>query len=168
MEPQAEPIHYDWYPRSEIKMSNVSSKDTPHDVVLEVVDLKKFIGWIFTGSVAIAIGVGVHFQSRLVEIEKHDNRQDMELSTLSQQSDFTKDQLRIIQSSIESSQRNQSDILVQLSALRANASATEEISRSTQKRVEILADYLRKNSKLVPDSGVDTFDSLGRRLKQPE
>ena len=163
--------HSDWYKRS-TKMSNQPEPNTPHDVILKVSDLKSFIGWVVAGCVTTGITVlgiiGAHFQSRLVEIEKHDVRQDSSIQTLVQQSEYSKDQLIRIQNSVEASQRNQSEILVQLSALRANASATEEISRSTQKRVEVLADYLRKNSKITSDSGVDTFDSVGRRLKQPD
>ncbi len=147
-------------------MSNPPVKDTPHDVVLAVGDLKRFVAWTLAGFVSCAIAVGVHFQTRLVDIEKHDNKQDLALSQLTQGAQYSKDQLDHIQSAVELSQRNQSEILVQIAALRASGSATEEIARATQGRVERLADFLNRSSK-SPSAGVDSFDTIGRRISQP-
>jgi hypothetical protein len=160
------PPRVGWYADPEQKPNMPPVKDSPHDVVIALEDLKRYAIWLSCGAVAAAIIIGANYQSRLVTLEKHDNSQDMTIQHLEQQAEYAKEQLARLQSFIDSSQRNQSDILVQLSSLRANAASTEEITRATQARVEVLADYLRKNSKMsTPPAGVDSYDSLNQYKK---
>lgn len=154
-----------WYSEAS-KMSNSPVKDTPHDVVLAVTDLKKLIAWFSAGMVTAAIAALMHIQAQITDIQRHDGKQDISISQLTQGVQYSKDQLDHIQSAVELSQSNQSEILVQIAALRASGSATEEIARATQSRLERLADFLNRSTKAT-SAGVDSFDTIGRRMSQP-
>lgn len=158
------PPNSSWYSEAS-KMSNSPVKDTPHDVVLAVGDLKKAFGWVVGILVTLLLIRDGYNQTRMVKLEEHASRNDIALSAVSEKLGFYKEQLGSIQTSIEASQHNQSEIIVQLSAMRASGAATEEIARSTQSRVERLAEFISRSSK-VSNSGADSFDTIGRRTKQ--
>jgi hypothetical protein len=156
------PPRTDWYPDKEQKPTMAPLKDSPHDVVITIEELKTLLKRITVAGITAMVGIGLHFQSRLLDLDKHNNSQDLSIQQLSMQTDYIKDQLTRMQTFIDASQRNQSDIIVQLGNLRVNMATTEQISRETQSRLENLADYLRKNSKISGEPSVNNYDTINK------
>lgn len=136
-------------------MSKPDQTQTPHDVVLAVSDLKRFAGWLFSILTTVLIGIGVHFNSRLIEVERKNALQDTAVSGLVKNAEFEKSNRERIERLLESAQAGQSSILAQFSELRPKVSAIEEIARSTQGRLEAIANYLRDSKKDV----IQNYDS---------
>ena len=143
-----------WYPEVS-KMSKPDQTQTPHDVVLAVSDLKRFAGWSFSILTTVLIGIGVHFNSRLVEVERKNATQDAAVSGLVKSAEFEKSNRERIERLLETAQEGQRHILEQFSELRPKVSAIEEIARSTQGRLETIANYLRDTKKEV----IQNYDS---------
>jgi len=143
-----------WYPEVS-KMSKPDQTQTPHDVVLAVSDLKRFAGWLFSILTTVLIGIGVHFNSRLIEVERKNALQDAAVSGLVKNAEFEKSNRERIEKLLESAQTGQNSILAQFSELRPKVSTIEEIARSTQGRLEAIANYLRDSKKDV----IQNYDS---------
>ena len=143
-----------WYPEVS-KMSKPDQTQTPHDVVLAVSDLKRFSGILFSVLTTVLIGIGIHFNSRLVEAERKNALQDVAVSGLVQNAEFEKSNRERMEKLLESAQDGQQRILVQFAELRPKVSAIEEIARNTQIRLEAIADHLRANKHEV----IQNYDS---------
>lgn len=136
-------------------MSKPDQIQTPHDVVLAVSDLKRFAGWSFSILTTVLIGIGVHFNSRLVEVERKNATQDAAVSGLVKSAEFEKSNRERMEKLLESAQDGQQRILVQFAELRPKVSAIEEIARNTQIRLEAIADHLRSTKHEV----IQNYDS---------
>lgn len=146
--PVLAPPRTDWYSDPERKPHMPPLKDSPHDVVITIEELKTLVKRSLVVGMGALVSIGLHFQSSLLDVQKKNNAQDLLIQQQGLQADYVKDQLNRMQTFIDNSQRNQSDILLQLNALGSKTASTEEVTRATQSHVETLSEYLRNNSKI--------------------
>lgn len=127
-----------------------SPRDRPADVILAVADLKRLAVWLvgtlvgFGGVVICA--VAAYFNSEIKEQRVVNSSQGMIISSVANDVQSMKSQWQRLEDSIDRAQDGQQVVLVQIAELRAKASSTEEIARSTNERLETLARYMRENS----------------------
>ena len=132
---------------------------TPHDVVIAVSDLKRLTIGLTSCLITLATFFGYNLFNRVGALESRSSHQDVSIASLVQIAEHEKEQRAQMSRLLESAQDGQQRILVQFSELRPKVSAIEEIDRSTQVRLDTLADYLRKNQK-SDNAIIDNYDSI--------
>ena len=140
--------------------------DTPHDVFVRLNDLTNIVKWLGSALVAALVWFAMDQRATINAIRQNDSVQDRTMATISQQLEFMKSQMAEYHNGLNALQAGQQQALVQLSEIRSKGSATEEIARNTQSRVEVLASYLRSNSHIkdgvLDVSPVEKFNGYKR------
>lgn len=121
--------------------------------IVTLTDLKRLLGKMGAGFVAIALFAGQYVYSQLSANAVGDSKRDLAIQSLQDQFKHTTETGHRLEKAIEDQRSVSSQMLLEMTKLAGKAASTEEIARSTQLRIEALNDYLR-NDRLDPKRGV--------------
>lgn len=113
--------------------------------VFGIQDLKKFFIWSLVAAVSIAGAAGQFFYAKLSANSDADGRRDIAIQKLQDSFEHSSQGAVKLQLGLDKQQEIGSQMLLELTKLAGKVASTEEITRNTQARLEVLTDYIRQN-----------------------